>query len=361
MVNENEGKVYSKRLRYTFYTLGSIISVVLLLLGILLDANIPVDCTSDNLRTGARALIVLGVILTVIHVSFWVCHKFCDIVDVDVINGWTVLMLFVVYVTAFSYCIQTLVAISSAKKAPPTPNKCLSKNQVNCQADPNCGWQSDTEQCYFNTAKCLSTNSYTNQFLIITTCFVGAMMLFTIYILYLKVTTAGAVDAKAKEKADEKELEETKKKQDDQEKKTKAEEKEKADKEEANKQKKADDAAQKKAEADAKKAADDAKKAAELAANSPAARLAKAQAARAAANKILADKKLDTAREQLLGLMNEQEKYINKNRTREAQSMALRIKAKEKEIAILQYGGMNRLQYGGFQQQFGGNNSDDEP
>lgn len=197
--------------RYFVYGWGFLMSVFILIAGIWLDSITPAKCPNSSLRTGTRAMIVSGVVLTVIFASFWGCNSFCNVVDPTVINGWMMFLLFLGFTMALIYTSMALNAVKSSYMPSPPNNKCMTKNQADCQTDPNCNWDGISEKCNFNNPPCI-TNSYATTVLGILVAFEVFTIIMLLFITFVKWKMRGAPQREAKQKSDEEVLKKEKEK-----------------------------------------------------------------------------------------------------------------------------------------------------
>lgn len=315
--------------RYFIYGWGFLISVYLLIAGIWLDSITPPKCPNSSLRTGTRAMIVLGVVLTVIFASFWGCNSYCNVVDPTVINGPMMGLLVIGFIFAVVFTSMALSAVKSSYMPPP-PNNCATKNNSgDCQTNPNCSWDNLNQQCSFTNSTPCITSSYATTVLGILIAFEVFTILAMSFIGIVKWKLRGAPQREAKQKADEAIIQKEAVK-------VKKEDKDRKDEEKKAKDEEAQAKAEKELEAEQKREEEKAKAAAEVEAKSPAARLKKQRELQTRARKNIQAKKLERAEEQLLALMENQQELITQGRTRQASAMDGTIKAKENEINKLQ-------------------------
>lgn len=195
--------IKSEIFRKGYYGFSLLISIGVLVLGLWVESLIPEGCISDKLRSGARALITIGTIMSVLNLSVFLCSAYCEIEDPEDTSTFMLLLMLVSYIVAIVYLAQTMGGIKGAVFPAPTPNRCTTYNQEkNCEDDKLCEWNKDTELCDYKLKSCIPNNKTILAVLGVLIALVVVMVLITIVFLYYK-TKKEKTGPSEKEIADE--------------------------------------------------------------------------------------------------------------------------------------------------------------
>lgn len=205
--------IKSEIFRKGYYGFSLLISIGVLVLGIWVQSLIPDGCNSDKLRSGARALITLGTIMSVLNLSVFLCSKYCNIKEPENTSTFMLFLMLISYIVTIVYLIQTISGVKGAQFPAPLPNKCTTySDEKDCDADKLCWWNKDTEICNYRLKSCIPNNKTILAVLGVLVALVVVMVVITIAFIYFKTKKDKSGPSK-KEIADKERIEREKKEQ----------------------------------------------------------------------------------------------------------------------------------------------------